>query len=133
MSANNNREGWEKALGMTEDQAIDEAWAKGHRQGLIEGRAMMRIELEHEAANASEPEPTPTPHATAPDVTMLCEAIDQLKARIDALEGSRLSVVIQGAAETLEDGTIRSEIIPMDELTPEGRRAHFAAFQEKHK
>jgi len=32
-------------------------------------------------------EPTRTPHATPADVTMLWEAIDQLKARIDALEG----------------------------------------------
>jgi hypothetical protein len=82
MIANNNREGVEKALGMTEDQAIDEAWAKGHRQGLVEGRAMMRAELEHEAASAPR-----TPHATPAGVTMLWEAISQLKARRDALEG----------------------------------------------
>lgn len=54
-------------------------------------------------------EPTRTHHATPADINMLWEAIDQLKARIDALEGVRLSVVIRSAAEMLEDGTIRRE------------------------
>jgi Cdc6-like AAA superfamily ATPase len=83
------RYGVEKAQGMTEDQAIDEAWARGRQQGLKDYRAMMKIQLEHEAANASDLEPTqaaPTPHATPADVNMLWEAIEQLKARIDALD-----------------------------------------------
>ena len=84
MSANNNRDGVEKALGMSEDRAIDEAWAKGRAQGLKDYRAMMKIQIEHEAANAPR-----TPPATPADINMLWAVIDELKARIDALEGRK--------------------------------------------
>jgi hypothetical protein len=85
MSANNNREG--------------EGWSSNTWQHTCaDGREFFtwldvckkcgKARPQAEAAE-DQPEhtaPTRTPHATPADVTMLWDAIDQLKARIDALE-----------------------------------------------
>ena len=77
MSANNNREGVETEWQLTEGGG----WNEDHYR------------LVPKKTDAS-PEPTRTPHATPADVTMLWEAIDQLKARIGALEGVKRYVPI---------------------------------------
>ena len=97
MSANNNREG-----GLLWSPDPNRAYARCmggsrclHSPGTCTADPRYQAWIAHnrpefalkaEAAEAA-PEPTPTPPATAADINMLWAVIDELKARIDALEG----------------------------------------------